>query len=187
MDREDLFFIVNAILNSATDGDVEVIIEALKRRGKGRGGGTVRGIHPERLAKESAGMISSQMSYSIESIRSMIQEFAVDLIKKEAPELNEAQIAELMEAWIPDTGQAAGTEPPALPPEVLLTMIKQFLSFSAGTMSPSEQMELENEIPDWQRAYWKRMPRGIRDVITLYLKGTIDSDKCWHEIYADLQ
>ena len=186
MDREDLFSVVNAILNDATDADVEVIIEALKRRAKGRNTGTVRGINPERLAKESAGIISNQMSYSIGNIRKMIQDFAVDIIRKEAPELNEEQIAELTDAWIPDGGIQQKKEQRELPPDVLLTMIKQFLSYSSGSMSPSEQMELENQIPDWQRAYWKRMPDGIRSVITLYLKGSIDSDECWDQIYADL-
>ncbi len=186
MERNELFSIVNAILNNATDADVEVIIEALKRRAKGRNTGSFRGINPERLAKESAGMISSQMSYSIGSIRKMIQNFAVDLIKKEAPELNEEQISELMDAWIPDENTRKRAEKANLPPDVLLTMIKQFLSYSSGTMSPSEQMELESQIPDWQRTYWERMPEGIRAVITLFLKGTIDSDECWNQIYADL-
>ena len=186
MDRDDLFAIVNVILNHATDADIEVIIKALKRRAKGHGAGTFRGINPERLAKESAGMINKQMNYSIGSLRKMIQNFAVDLIKKEAPELNEAQISELMDAWIPDNGKRQKEAHADLPADVLLTMIRQFLAYSSGTMSPSEQMELESQIPDWQRTYWERMPGGIRSVLTLFLKGTIDSDECWDQIYADL-
>ncbi len=186
MERDDLFSVVNAILNDATDADLEVIIEAVKRKLKGRNKGTFRGINPERLAKESAGKMSEQMSYSIGGIRKMIQNFAVELIKKEAPELNEAQISELLDAWIPDSGKQEKTEKSNLPPDVLLTMIKQFLAYSSGTMSPSEIVELEQQIPDWQRVYWQRMPEGIRSVITLFLKGSIDSEECWDQIYSDL-
>jgi len=186
VDREDLFFIVNAILNDAVDADVEVIIEALKRRAKGRNTGAFRGINPGKLAKESASMINKQMSYSTGTLRTMIRNFAVDLIKKEAPELNEEQISELLEEWIPDDGKQKNKDGTVLPPDVLLTMIKQFLSYSSGTMAPSEQIELENQIPDWQRAYWKRIPAGIKTVLSLFLQGKIDSRECWDQIYADL-
>lgn len=182
MDREDLFAIVDAIMNRATDADVEVIIEALKRRGKGVP--VLSGVNPGRLAKESAKAVSSQMSYSIDGIRRMIQNFAVEVIRKEAPELSEDQISQLLDAWVPDSGKGPAEKP--VPPDVLLTMIKQFLSFSTGTMSPSEQMELEHTIPDWQRVYWQKMPEGIRSVLTLFLKGKIDSDTCWEKIYSDL-
>ncbi len=184
MERDELFEIVDAIMNKATDADVEVIIEALKRRGKSAGRGTFRGVDPGRLAKESAKALGSQMSYSVEGIRKMIQNFAVDVIRKEAPELNEEQISELLEAWVPDPGK--GPEQPSLPPDVLLTMIQQFVSYSTGSMSATEQMELEHQIPDWQRKYWEKMPTGIRSVISLYVKGKIDADTCWERIYSDL-
>ncbi len=184
MEREELFEIVDAILNKATDADVEVIIEALKRRGQRSGSGTYRGVDPGRLAKESAKTISSQMSYSVDGIRKMIQNFAVDVIRKEAPELSEEQISELLEAWVPDPGK--GPKQPDLPPDILLTMIKQFLAYSTGTMPASEQMELEHQIPDWQRKYWEKMPSGIRSVLSLFLKGKIDSETCWEKIYSDL-
>ena len=116
----------------------------------------------------------------------MIQNFAVDVIRKEAPELSDPQIEELLDAWIPDSPGGRGKEKPPLPPDVLLTMIRQFVSYSSGTMPPSEQVELEKQIPDWQREYWQRMPESIRTVLTLFLKGTIDSEECWQQIYADL-
>lgn len=184
MERDELYEIVDALLNKATDADVEVIIEALKRRGNGAGRGTFRGVDPGKLAKESAKALSSQMSYSVDGIRKMIQKFAVDVIRKEAPELSEEQISQLLEAWVPDPGK--GPEKASLPPDVLLTMIKQFLAYSTGAMSATEQMELEHQIPDWQRKYWEKMPSGIRSVISLFLKGKIDADTCWERIYSDL-
>lgn len=185
MEREELFSVVDLILNNSSDGDIEVIMEAVKRRAKGRNSGTFRGINPERLAKESAAVINKQMSYSVDGIRKMIQNFAVEIIQKEAPELDESQIKELMDSWIPDPSQKKPDKNTAqLPDDVLLTMIKQLLSFSVGTMSATEQTELYNNIPDWQKEYWSRLPDGIRDILTLFLKGSIDEETCWSQIYS---
>ncbi len=185
MEREELFSIVDLILNNSNDGDIEVIMEAVKRRAKGRNSGTFRGINPERLAKESAAVLNNQMSYSVEGVRKMIQEFAVGVIQKEAPELDESQIKDLLESWIPDPSQRKKNRKSAhVPKDVLLTMIRQLLAFSVGTMSASEQTELYNNIPDWQKEYWSRLPDGVRDVLTLFLKGNIDEETCWSKVYS---
>ena len=188
MERDQLFSVVDLILNNSNDGDIEVIMEAIKRRAKGRNSGTFRGINPERLAKETASVLNSQMSYSVDGIRKMIQDFAVGIIKKEAPELKEEQIQDLLDAWIPDPSKRKDNKNQApLPHDVQLTMIKQLLAFSVGTMSASEQTELYNNIPDWQREYWRRLPDGVRDILTLFLKGSIDEETCWEKVYSVLE
>jgi hypothetical protein len=162
-------------------------MEAIKRRAKGRNSGTFRGINPERLAKETGAVLSSQMSYSVDGIRKMIQDFAVGIIQKEAPELNEEQIQDLLDSWIPDPSKRKDSNNKApLPHDVQLTMIRQLLAFSVGTMSASEQTELYNNIPDWQREYWKRLSNGVRDILTLFLKGSIDEETCWEKVYSVL-
>lgn len=187
MERDELFSIVDLILNNSNDGDIEVIMEAIKRRAKGRNSGTFRGINPERLAKQTASVLNTQMSYSVEGIRKMIQEFAVGIIQKEAPELKDDQIKDLLEAWIPDPSERKAKNNTApLPHDVQLTMIRQLLAFSVGTMSASEQTELYNNIPDWQREYWGLLPDGIRDILTLFLKGSIDEETCWDKVYSVL-
>lgn len=188
MERDQLFSLVDLILNNSSDGDIEVIMEAIKRRAKGRNSGTFRGINPERLAKETASVLNTQMSYSVDGIRKMIQDFAVGIIQKEAPELKEEQIQDLLDAWIPDPSKRKDSNNQApLPHDVQLTMIRQLLAFSAGTMSASEQTELYNDIPDWQREYWRRMPDGVRDILTLFLKGSIDEETCWEKVYSVLE
>ncbi len=74
-----------------------------------------------------------------------------------------------------------------LPNDGQLTMIRQLLTFSAGTMSASEQTELYNSIPDWQREYWRLLSGGVRDILTLFLKGSIDEETCWSQIYSALE
>lgn len=187
MERDQLFSIVDLILNNSSDNDIEVIMESVKRRAKGRNTGTYRGINPERLAKETASTLNKQMSYSVEGIRKMIQDFAVGVIQKEAPGLTSEQIQDLLEAWIPDPSKKKiNNNSSSLPRDVLTTMIRQLLSFGVGTMSASEQAELYNNISDWQREYWKHLPTGIRDVLTLFLKGAIDEEDCWEKVHSVL-
>lgn len=188
MERDELFSVIDLILNNSNDNDIEVIMEAIKRRANGRNTGTFRGVNPEKLAKESAALLNSSMSYSVDGVRKMIQEFAVGIIQKEAPELDESQIQDLLESWIPDPSQRKANKNQApLPQDVLFTMIRQLLAFSVGTMSATEQAELYNNIPDWQKAYWSRLPDGIRDVLTLFLKGSIDEETCWSQVYSALE
>jgi hypothetical protein len=235
MQREELYKLVDTILNRADRDDLEVIRAALKRRDeeaeahKGYGG---MEISPKQLAEGSARSIAEQMSYSRDTLRNMIKNFAVDIIRKEAPELSDAQVRELLHAWIPDPdgrgregrrrpvrgigaapdqaegeglvdaeglgergsaagegrGVISGTDPESgLPKDLLVTMIEQFIAYSEGRMSVREQAKLHREIPNWQEVYWKRFSPGIRDSLSLYLKGTIDHEDLWLDVYSRLE
>ena len=83
MERDELFRLVDAIMNKTSDSDVEVIHEALKRRERKNESSRPGSISPERIAKQASQQIEHQMSYSRESIRGMVQKFAADIIKLE--------------------------------------------------------------------------------------------------------
>jgi hypothetical protein len=184
MERDELYSIVDVILNKATDADVEVIVEALKRRQQG-GAGPTGGFNfsPERTARQAANSIQEQISYSQESVREMVRGFALDIIKKNAPELSEEQINELLAEWIPNEEEKKRrAQQVTLPPDLLITMVQQFISYSEGTMPATEQMKLEHEIPEWYKKYWERFPVGVRDALSLYLKGKIDKENFWAQV-----
>jgi hypothetical protein len=183
MERDELYSIVDAILNKATDADVEVIVEALKRRQQGAGPQGGFNFSPERAAKQAAGSIQEQISYSQEQVREMVRGFAVDIIRKNAPELSEEQINELLGEWIPNEEEKKRrAQQFTLPPDVLITMVQQFISYSEGRMPASEQMELEHEIPEWYKTYWERFPAAVRNALSLYLKGKIDQGSLWEQV-----
>jgi hypothetical protein len=187
VDRDQLFVILDFILNKATHEELQVIQEALKRREKSSGLFGDFGIHPKDIANEAAQQMSESMSYSIDSIRQMVRQFVTEMIQKEAPELNQKQVEELLNAWVPEPGgKEPGKEQDELPPDVLLQMIRQFLAYSTDSMAPSEVMSLFEEIPGWPDIYWHRFPERIRQIISLYLKGKIDDETCWEHIMVDL-
>ena len=49
-------------------------------------------------------------------------------------------------------------------------------------MSATEQMRLEHEIPGWTERYWERFPRELRQLMEVYLKGSVGEDEFRREL-----
>jgi hypothetical protein len=108
---------------------------------------------------------------------------AVRIIKEEAPELTEEQIEVLAKAWIPEPGAGDGKK---APPDYLRSMIDQFVSFSTGTMSQTEDKELRAEIGAWPDRYWKSFPPVVRLIVTDFLNGKISEKEFVSKIETTL-
>lgn len=193
MKQEELYQIIDMILNRATFADLEVIEKALQRR-KGDGGGTMPGFSPERLSREMASGMEDQLASTREMVRSTVLEFVEKMIRTEAPELNNRQVEELLAAWMPVSSSgkrgknpSGGTGPgPAQGPalhmsaqgrKLLETMVWQFVDYSIGGMPERQRRELEAELGDWPSRYWDRFPEAIRQLVALFLKGAMDQQK----------
>ncbi len=176
--RKRLFQMCEFILNEADFSELEAIQEALRRRNSSQSLGRPMGISPKRMAMDTASSIQEEVGYSMNSIHEMVKEFARDIIKKNAPELGDRQVDEMLDSWVPQPGSKPAEEPPAMDRDALLTMIRQFLAFSTGTMSVDEQAALHAEMPEWQQRYWERFPKRIRAILTLFLKDQIGEDDC---------
>ena len=193
MDRDQLYKVVDAILNQATEDDLEVIRAALQRRGgeeEEGGGSSAFQFAPKQIAEESAHSISEQVSYSKSTVRNMIKNFAVDIIRKEAPELSDEQVRELLKAWIPDpestSRRAQHKKESNIPFDMMIAMIEQFIEYSEGRLSLRQQAQLRQEMGEWQEKYWKWFPPDIREALSLYLKGTIDKETFWLDVHKTL-
>ena len=187
-DKKELYNIADFILNKADENALRVVEEALNRRlsQKNR---SPRGIDINHLAHTTGETVSRQLSASREQIRATVTDFVKNIIKQHAPEIGENELKVLLDEWVPDPEEKkknlAGKEK-KLPSDVVLKMIDQFLRFSNGQMSLDEQKELRDTMPDWQQEYWNAFPQKIRGLITLYLKGKIDSETCWQEVKKEL-
>jgi hypothetical protein len=165
------------ILNRCTERDIEVIAAAVVRRRRELAmfGGMPHIPDPGRLAKE----LSSQLNIegSIEGLKKSVRDYAVRIIRQEAPELTDEQIEELTGSWIP--GPSGGSKPGSrsretLPRDLLASMIDQFVSFSLGRMEEEEDQALRKEMGPWPDKYWKSFPQVIRLLLTDFLKGEMD-------------
>jgi len=164
------------ILNRSDEKSIEAVAAAVVRRRRELsmfGGKTVI-PNPGRLAKEMSSQIN--MEGAMDGMRQSIRDYAIRIIKQEAPELTEAQIEELTRSWIPggkEKGKAAA-DGKKIPRNVLASMIDQFVSFSLGNMEEEEDTALRNEMGPWPDKYWKSFPQVIRLLITDFLKGEIN-------------
>ena len=160
------------ILNHSNEANIEVLAEAVVRRRRDLTIFDSLGNipDPQKMAKEITEKVNSGIGSGIEVMRSSVQEMIIKILKEHAPELNEKQINQLCQAWLPDGG---GTNTSKLPPDVLLSMIEQIVSFSNGEMKESVDKSLRDELGAWPKRYWEAFPPVIRQIITDYLKNKI--------------
>ena len=179
-----LYPIVDYILNQAQDQDVEVILKAVSRRYEDRNKKGAMGLKPGQMARETASMVTKQMGLSQDMIRDTVKNLARNTILKNAPELSPEQLDALLEDWVPDPAKQAAARnqksaaaTAKIPRDALITMVRQFMSYSKGSMSASEQVKLENEVPGWTKKYWESFPAELRQIIALNIKGVLSDEE----------
>jgi hypothetical protein len=182
MANADLALALDYILNRCDENSIEVISAAVVRRRRDLAmfGGATNIPDPQRMARELSGKIN--IGSSIEGLKQSVRDMTVRIIRQEAPELNDEQIEELTRAWIPGEegssgGGGGGGSGSKLPPDLLGSMIDQFVSFSRGTMSKAEDKKLRDEMGSWPERYWKAFPQVMKSFITDYLKVKITADE----------
>jgi hypothetical protein len=162
----ELVRVMDYILNRCDEKAIEAVAAAVVRRRRDLAlfGGMRNLPDPQRLAQD----LSSQLTIGadIQGLKDTVRSLAERIIRQEAPELGEEQVAELLGEWIP--GEEAGER---LPRDLLAAMTKQFIAFSLGRMDEKEDRELRAEMGSWPDRYWKTFPPVIRLIITGFLKG----------------
>jgi len=161
------------ILNKSDAVSIEVLAEAVIRRRRNLMiFNTVGDIpDPQRMSKEIIEKINAGIDGGVETMKKSVQEMIIKILKEHAPELNEKQRNELCREWMPDGIGKNTSDSAVLPPDVLLSMIEQFISFSHGEMKESVNKSLRDEMGAWPERYWNSFPPVVRRIITDYLKN----------------
>jgi hypothetical protein len=176
MGSAELKSVLEFILNKASESEFEVVVKACERRRRdmtmfaGLGG-----INPSKMAEKMAGELEAGMGTDLGGIKDMARDYIAEIIRREAPDATEEQVKALLEMYLPSEGRKAAA-PEGLPPDALLTMVKQFVAYSLGVMPPSEQQRLWESMPSWQESYWKAFPGEIKALVEALLNGKIDED-----------
>ena len=192
--EEPLYTVIEYILNRASSAELEVIAEAVKRRqspGKGLGG-----ISPRGMAENVAKKVKQQLGGMLD-VRAISRQIVTDLIRQKEPNISDKELEVLLNTWLPGTtlgrGEAAQAAEPAgqgqeqaqagKAPDVLVTMISQYVSARQGTLSRKEQDELPK---NWQSQYWESFPDKIRGLIREHLNGRLNEVEFWDSIISSL-
>jgi hypothetical protein len=167
----ELVKVLDYILNRCDEGAIEAVAAAVVRRKRDLAmfGGKGNLPDPKKMAGELASKIN--VNATIGGLADTVRNMAVRIIRQEAPELDDEQVEELIRAWIPNK---AGAVESAIPPDLLISMIGQFIAYSQGTMKAAEDQGLRAELGAWPERYWKAFPQVIQLIIGDYLKGEIN-------------
>jgi hypothetical protein len=174
-DRE-LLQTLDYILNRCGEKEIDAVAEAVVRRRRQIAlfGGSMNVPDSKKMAGELSGRIN--IGATLDGLRETVRSMAVRIIRQEAPELTDEQIAGLAAAWTPGTGGGGSVRTDtgvSMPPAVLSSMIDQFVAFSQGTMGSAEEKGLRAELGAWPRRYWESFPPVVRLLIADYIKGEI--------------
>ena len=181
MASQELVKTLDYILNRCTEKDIEAVAAAVGRRRRDIAmfGSMPVAPDPRRLAAELTAQLN--IEGNIESLKNSVRDYAIRIIKQQAPDLTEAQIERLTSAWIPEKQSAAGKKrtgaSPAeqsIPQDLLVSMIDNFVSFSLGRMEEEEDRALRSEMGAWPDKYWNAFPQVICLLIRDFLKGEMD-------------
>jgi hypothetical protein len=178
MSRPELKAALDFILNEASDSELDVVVKACERRIRDRTVfASLGGQGPAAMARDMAEGLAEDVGATMERVRGTVRGFVADIVRKQAPEIGEDQLAALLDEYAPEPGSARERPaPPALPPEAVLGMLRSFVAYSEGRMAPSRQRELWESDPDWQSSYWKSFSPELKALVKAYLEGRVDGD-----------
>jgi len=188
MANDELVRTMDYILNRCGAAEIEAVAAAVVRRKRDLAlFGESHMLDPRSFAKKAAEDLTLGVGGGLEMVRKTVRDMAAGMLRREAPELGEDQIEELLDAWVPDgagagagaghqdSGNDVGGSPAPrkgrVPTDVLLAMVDQFVAYSAGTMQNGADEALRREMGDWPERYWRSFPPVVRSVVSEYLKG----------------
>jgi hypothetical protein len=173
MPNPELVRTLDYVLNRCDEASIEAVAAAVVRRKRELAmfDGALNLPDSRKMARELSAKVD--IGGAIDGLKSSVRDMALRIIRQEAPDLSDEQAEKLARAWIPEKKPPEGDprREPALPEEVLRSMIDQFVAFSQGTMDGGEDQELRDQLGSWPERYWKAFPPVIRLFITDYLKG----------------
>jgi len=181
MTSQELVRTLDYILNRCNERDIEAVAAAVIRRRKDIAmfGSMPVAPDPGSLAKELTAQLN--IEGNIESLKNSVRDYAIRIIKQQAPELTDGQIEELTRSWIPQKASGAkgrGKQKDgfdeSIPRDILASMVDQFVSFSIGRMEEEEDNALRREMGPWPDKYWNAFPNVVRLLIKDFLKGEVD-------------
>jgi len=171
--------ILDEFMKNASPEELAELEKLLKERDRKRGSSGQ--IDVNGIAKDMAQQIQKQMGMTTENIKRMAKDMVVSLARQKQPDITDRELDALVREMVPDNRYVASES--KIPPELLVTMIRHFISYSTGKMS---QAELRNLPKGWVEKYWESFPIDVQKLISAYLKSEIGADMFWEGVSAVL-
>lgn len=192
MRKAELPEVLDYILNRASEAEFDVIRKACERRQDDLGRfARVGGMGPNGLAARMADTMNDSLAKTMDGMRRSVRAYVAEIIRREAPEISDEELAALVDMSIPSGGAAlvdhdargdagsGGAGAGELPPEALAVMAEEYLRCSLDAMTGPERQALWDEMGDWQAAYWRAFPPAMKALIQARIDGKLDDERFW--------
>ena len=203
MSRKSLETILHYILNEADESELEVISKALDRRKEDAARfAALGGFNPGAMAERMSASINQSLNESLETIKETVRNYVEEIIRKNAPDITDEELTVLLDHYVgkaeAELAQHAkenmserglvdyDSQKTGLPPEAMLSMIRDFVEYSTGAMPPSKQKELWDWMANWKDNYWKAFPDTIKALIKALLEGRLEAEEFWRAVISFL-
>lgn len=205
--KSELMQALDYILNRCTVREIDAVATAVERRKRDLVATTgINSLDPSRAARDMTAAVNTSIESSMEGIRRTFRQYACDMVRKEAPELTDDQMADLVDSLVGDMPTAGASLRDSLsgmgpvtsgdsssgggaakysglahkglingvPADAMYEMVCQFVSYSTGSMSFSDEATLRAEVGDWTTSYWNAFPREVRACVKEFLSGALN-------------
>lgn len=151
------------ILKSATEGELDILDAAIKRRGR------VNSPEDIKFSNLAQNLID-QNNFEMPDFHDMSRDMIKNIILENVEEISKNDLDILLDHYTPDPAKKREDEK-NIPPEMLQSMIKQFIAFSVGRMDKMEEAELRHTLPNWPEKYWQIFSPETQSWIKNTIKG----------------
>lgn len=156
--QDPIYHIVDYILNSANEDELIAISEAVKRR-------AAQGPLGKLNFEEMAQQITSQFDMAMPDMHAMARGMVRNLILQHQPGISAREVDILLDHYVPGEKRQAAEKQKMIPPEILQSMIRQFVAYSLGRMPAAEERELRAAMQNWPESYWEVFSEETRTLI----------------------
>ncbi len=177
MKRDDeVSRILRDFMDNASPGEIDELERLLKQRENRR-----RYTVPDsaEMARKLSAQIHQQMGLTGANIKHMARELVMKMAREHKPDIRPDELDALVEQMVPTGAQQGGRQAVNLPPEMIKSMVVQFILYSQGQM---QQSEIERMPAGWIEKYWNAFPADVRKLVSVYIKGGIDKRSFWKRI-----
>ena len=132
------------------------------------------------VARSMAEDLQKSMGLTQNNIRRTAVDMVVRLARQHQPDITDTELQALVNEMVPDHRKEAKSK---LPPDILKTMVLQFVSYSLGEMPEHELRELPE---GWAKKYWEHFPSPVQVLISDFLKRGTGRREFWKNISKHL-
>lgn len=169
--------ILEDYIKNATPEERKELNRLLNSRERG-GPGSVKaqGLNMDvnKLARDMSRQINEQMGMTELNIKKMARDLVVQMALQYKPDISTKELTAIVNHMVPEKKESDLSK--KIPPQLLKTMIVQFVTYSTGTMTEKDQSGLPEV---WAKKYWSAFSPDIKNLITMYLKNGIDNRNFW--------